>query len=67
MWYLVKVHALVGAFVFSGAGLVILTMFAWEEARALAASRHRIYKRLAIRSLSSGLVGKRQFKMTLPY
>ena len=51
MWYLLKVDALIGAFVFSGTGLVILAMFAWEEAKALAAARHRIYKRLAIRSL----------------
>jgi len=48
MWYLLKVDALIGAFVFSGAGLVILAMLAWEEAKALAAARHRVYKRLAI-------------------
>jgi len=47
MWYLLKVDALIGAFVFSGAGLVILAMFAWQEARAYAAARHRIYRRLA--------------------
>jgi hypothetical protein len=46
MWYLLKVDALIGAFVFSGAGLVILAMFAWQEAKAYAAARHRIYKRL---------------------
>ena len=49
MWHLLKVDALIGAFVFSGAGLVILAIFAWE-AKALAAARHRIYKRLAIQS-----------------
>ena len=36
MWYLLKVDALLGAFVFSGAGLVILAMFAWVEAKKLA-------------------------------
>jgi hypothetical protein len=46
MWYLLKVDALIGAFVFSGAGLVILAMFAWQEAKAYAAARHRIYRRL---------------------
>jgi hypothetical protein len=45
MWYLLKVDALIGAFVFSGAGLFILAMFAWQEAKAYAAARHRIYKR----------------------
>jgi len=39
MWYLLKVEALIGVFVFSGAGLVILAMFAWEEAKALAVAR----------------------------
>ena len=47
MWYLLKVDALIGAFVFSGAALFILAMFAWQEAKAYAAARHRIYKRLA--------------------
>jgi len=47
MWYLLKVDALIGAFVFSAAGLLILTMFAWQEAKAYAAARHRIYRRLA--------------------
>ena len=36
MWYLLKVDALLGAFVFSGAGSIILAMFAWEEAKKLA-------------------------------
>ena len=36
MWYLLKVDALIGAFVFGAAGLVIFTMFAWEAARKLA-------------------------------
>jgi len=46
MWYLMKVDALIAAFVFAGAGLLILTLFAWQEARAYATARHRIYKRL---------------------
>jgi len=37
MWYLLKVDALIGAFVFSGAALFILAMFAWQEAKAYAA------------------------------
>jgi hypothetical protein len=47
MWYLLKVDALIGVFMFSLAGLCILAMFAWHEARAYAAARHRIYRRLA--------------------
>jgi hypothetical protein len=47
MWYLLKVDALIGAFVFSIAGFFILAMFAWHEAKAYAAARHRIYRRLA--------------------
>ncbi len=47
MWYLLKVDALIGVFVFSVAGLSILAMFAWQEAKAYAAARHRIYRRLA--------------------
>jgi len=47
MWYSLKVDALVAVFVFSGAGLFILAMFAWQEVKAYAAARHRIYKRLS--------------------
>jgi hypothetical protein len=36
MWYLLRVDALIGAFVFGTAGLVIFAMFAWEEAKKLA-------------------------------
>jgi len=46
MWYLLKVDALIGAFMFFAAGLLILAMFAWQEAKAYAAARYRIYKRL---------------------
>lgn len=47
MWYLLKVDALIGVSVFSVAGLFILALFAWQEAKEYAAARHRIYKRLA--------------------
>jgi len=47
MWYVLKVDALIGVSVFSVAGLFILAMFAWQEAKAYAAARHRIYRRLA--------------------
>ena len=46
MWYLLKVDALIGTFVFSVAGLLILAIFAWEEAKATVAAGHRIYRRL---------------------
>jgi len=48
VWYLLKVDALIAACVFAGAGLIIFALFAWEQARALAAARHRIYERLSI-------------------
>ena len=47
MWYLLKVDALAAAVIFAGAGLVILVLFAWQEAKALVAARHGIYKRLS--------------------
>ena len=47
MWYLLKVDALVAAFVFGFAGLLIAILFVYEEAKAYAAARHRIYQRLA--------------------
>ena len=47
MWYLLKVDALIAVFVFSGAGLLILAMFAWHEAKAYAAASQRIYNRLS--------------------
>lgn len=42
-----KVDALAAAVIFAGAGLVILVLFAWQEAKVLVAARHRIYKRLS--------------------
>ena len=47
MWYLLEVNALVAAFVFAGAGLIMLGLFAWEEAKAYAAARQRMYQRIA--------------------
>jgi hypothetical protein len=47
MWYLLKVDVLIGTFVFSVAGLLILAIFTWEEAKALVAARHRSYRLLA--------------------
>jgi hypothetical protein len=47
MWYLLKVDALIAAFVFTSAGFFLLALFAWQEAKAYAAARHRIYSRLA--------------------
>ena len=46
MLYLVKVDVLIAAFVFGGAGLVILALFAWEEAKAYAQVRQSIQKRI---------------------
>lgn len=36
MWYLLKVDALVTAFVFSVAALAILALFVWQKAKAFA-------------------------------
>jgi hypothetical protein len=47
MWYQLEVDALITGIMFTGAGAVILLMFAWQEAKELAAARHRIYNRLA--------------------
>jgi hypothetical protein len=47
VWYLLKVDALVATCMFAVAGVVIFALFVWEQARALAAARDRIYKRLS--------------------
>ena len=47
MLYLLEVDALVAAFVFAGAGLIMLGLFAWQEAKAYAAARQRMYQRIA--------------------
>ena len=47
MWYALKVDALIAGSVFAAAGFMILILCAWQEWRALAAARYRIYDRLA--------------------
>lgn len=47
MWYMLKVDALIGAFVFSGAGLIMLAMFAVDQIAAYASARQRLYRRVA--------------------
>jgi hypothetical protein len=46
MWYWLKVDALIAFAVFAPAGMIILGLFLWQEAKAFAAARHRIYDRL---------------------
>jgi hypothetical protein len=46
VWYQLKVDALVAALVFVPAGMFILALFAWQEAKAFAAARHRIFQRV---------------------
>jgi len=46
MWYWLKVDALIAFAVFTPAGLIILGLFIWQEAKALVAARYRIYDRL---------------------
>jgi hypothetical protein len=47
VFYLLKVYVLVAAIVFSAAGLIILSLFVWYQAKTYAAAQLRIYKRLA--------------------
>lgn len=47
MLYDMQVDVLIASSVFAVAGLAILSLFVWEQARALVAVRHRIYERLA--------------------
>ena len=47
MWYLLRVYALVAAFGLSTAGMLILTLWVWSEAKALAGAPHRLYARVA--------------------
>ena len=47
MWYQLKVDALVAASVLGAAGTMIVILFIWQEVKALAAARYRIYDRLA--------------------
>ena len=53
MLYLLEVNALAAAFVFVGAGLIILALFAWQEAKAYAAARQRIANYFAISRIIS--------------
>ena len=46
MVYWLKVYSLIAALVFIPAGMIVLSLFAWYEARAYALARHRISKRL---------------------
>ena len=46
MWYWLKVDALIAFAVFAPAGLIILGLFVWQEAKELVAARYRIYDRL---------------------
>ena len=47
MLYLLEANVLFAALIFGAAGFMILSLFVFEQARALAAARHRIYSRLA--------------------
>jgi len=47
MLYLLEVNALVATFVFVGAGLIMLGLYAWQEAKAYAAARQRMHQRVA--------------------
>ena len=47
MLYLLEVNALIAAFVFAGAGVIMLGLFAWQAAKAYAAAHQRIYQRIA--------------------
>jgi type IV secretory pathway protease TraF len=47
MLYLLEVDALIAAFVFAGAGLMILALLASREAKSYVAGLYRIYKRLS--------------------
>ena len=46
MLYLLEVDVLIASFVFAGAGLIILTLLAWQQARVYIAVLYSIQKRL---------------------
>ena len=48
MLYMLKVDVLIASFVFAGAGLIVLALLTWQQARAFFAARHAIQKRLAM-------------------
>ena len=47
MLYLMKLYALITVVVFSGFGMMILSMYAWREARMYASAQRRIQHRLS--------------------
>jgi hypothetical protein len=47
MLYLLELDVLIAAFVLMLAGLVILALFAWQQAKALVAAQRRIFQRVA--------------------
>src|SRR5262249_31329784 len=47
MVYWVKVYGLIAAVVFAPAGMIILSLFVWYQAKAYGSARQRIYKRLS--------------------
>jgi hypothetical protein len=47
MFYWVKVYGLIAAVVFAPAGMIILSLFVWYQAKAYGSARQRIYKRLS--------------------
>jgi hypothetical protein len=47
MLYWLKVYGLIATLVFAPAGLIIMSLFVWYEAKQYASARHRIYKRLS--------------------
>jgi hypothetical protein len=46
MLYLLQLDVLIAAFVLMLAGLVILGLFAWQQAKALVAAQRRIFQRV---------------------
>jgi hypothetical protein len=46
MFYMLKVYALVTAFVFTGSAAILLLLFGLQEARAYAAAQRRIVERV---------------------
>ncbi len=47
MLYLLKVYALAASLIFAGAGVIIMSLFMWYEAKAYAEALYKIRKRVA--------------------